>query len=232
MPTYTARAGDDWDSIARRFKVVKSWLLLSNALDPAASPPPDSPVAGAEVHIPGDPPAFDVAPNHQNALDLGPGGVKTLKVRLHDRTPKPMTNVRYRLTCAGVERSGVSADGWVRAAFPAGSCDTIRLEWGARDEDSPHEYERDLHVDCGHDDDDVRARAQLVNLGYNVETRQMLEWSVDAFRRHHPFDGDPLDESGAPTAALAAALRRVFQERECDASRPSGDTAGGSHGER
>lgn len=218
MRTYTAVDGDTWESIAEAFETPLSWLMVSNGVDPNADPPPDDPVTGTDVTIPGDPPGHAVAPENDNTLDLGPGGVTVLRIRLHDEMPSPMTNVRYAATFAGLTRQGVSDDGWITLAFPAGVCAAVDLQWGAPDADSDHPYRLNLVADCSAGTVEDQAVAQLTNLGY--DTANDLLGSVRSFQLQYGVDEDGLDDDGAVPAATKAALDDIFGG-ECDATQPS-----------
>jgi hypothetical protein len=155
MREYTVQDGDTWDSIAETQGMVKSWLILGNALDPNASPPPEDPAAGSTVTIPDDPPGASVAPGNSSAVDVGDGGLHALKLELHDDAAEVMTDVLFSLTFQGATRTERSADGWVRVAYASGTCAAIELKWGAPDESSEHPYQTTIATDCftGEDED-------------------------------------------------------------------------------
>jgi LysM repeat protein len=96
--SYQVVDGDTWDSIAQASNTPVSWLMMSNGQDPDASPPPSDPDVGSVIQIPDPPPSYSVAPGNSNSLDLGPGGMDSVRIRLHDDTPSPMQNVRYTAT--------------------------------------------------------------------------------------------------------------------------------------
>jgi hypothetical protein len=141
-----------------------------------------------------------------------------MRLRLHDSTPKPMTNVRYRVQVNGLEREGVSADGWVTAAFPAGQCSKVHVDWGAPADGAEHPYSQDFSVDCGGEHEPERTIARLQNLGYRTDLP--LADIIFCFQHDHGLDDFGLSDDGSLPEATKAALDRIFGP-DCDATRTS-----------
>jgi LysM repeat protein len=215
--THEVVDGDTWESIAQAYETPASWLMMNNGVDPNGDPPPDDPEAGTVLNIPPDPPDHCIAPENSNSLELGPGGLASVRIRLHDDTPSPMTDVRYAATCQGGSSQGVSDDGWVTLYFPAGACATVDLQWGAPDEDSDHPYRTVLVTDCFAGTVEDQAIAQLINLGYDAAND--LPGAVRSFQVDYGVDEDGLNDDGSLREGTQAALDDIFGG-DCDATQP------------
>jgi hypothetical protein len=129
-----------------------------------------------------------------------------------------MTNVRYHLECNGLTRDTTSVDGTVVAAFPAGICTTVQIEWGAEDETVAHPYRTVLVVDCDTGDPREDAISKLNNLGYN--SSGSLFSAAVAFQADYAIDDEyGLSDAGTLPPATQVALDQLFAG-DCDASRP------------
>ena len=215
MATYTTIEGDTWDTIATSNNVPTSWVLLSNGLDPDADPPPSDPLPGTVVNVPLAPPAASIAPSNACTVDAGPGGLDVVRIRLHDDTPSPLTNVRYSLRYEGGAQDGTSPDGWVTVAFPAEQCATVELSWGAPDDQSDHPYQTVLFSDSMTGADEELTIARLNNLGYNATAS--LANAMSRFQYDYGIDQSDLGDDGEVPSATKAALDQIFAG-EYDAS--------------
>jgi hypothetical protein len=210
MQMYTVAAGDTWDSIATANEMPTSWLLLGNGHDPNASPAAEAPEEGTDIVIPPSPPDHPVAPENSNALDLGAGGLETIRLRLHDHEPGALGGVRYSATSAMGPTSGTSdGDGWITIVYPAGTCATITVQWGAADGDSPHPYQAEIVVDCFTGGDEATTIARLNNLGFDATD---LPAAVSAFQIAYGVDEDELNDDGTLPDATKAALDAVYED--------------------
>jgi LysM domain len=218
VDTYEVVEGDTWDSIAEALETPASWIMLNNGLDPNGDPPPADPDAGTVLKIPADPPGHSIAPENNNSLELGPGGLDSVRIRLHDDTPSPMTNVRYAADYEGGSSEGVSDDGWLTLYFPSGVCATVDLRWGAPDEGAEHPYRTVLVTDCSAGSDEDQAIARLNNLGYDA-TNDLLS-AVRSFQyQYGVVDEDGLNDDGSIPSATQGALDGIFGD-DCDATQP------------
>ena len=132
MTTVTVNEGDTWDSIATANAVPLSWLLLENGLDPNASNA--DPTPGSLVNIPEGPAVSDVAAGHCNSVHIGPSGVRTVKIRLHDANSVPMTNAYYWvLYPGGGNVRGTTTDGWVSVTYQKHEVSSdVWIGWGIK----------------------------------------------------------------------------------------------------
>jgi hypothetical protein len=214
MPDHTVVAGETWDSMAETFGVPTSWLLLCNGYDP--NDPPDPPEEGSTVKVAAEPPDHAIAPGNDHSLDLGDGGLDQVRIRLHDASAAPMSNVRYTVHHAGGDDTGVSDDGWITVVVPSGLCESIDVEWGAEDDDSEHPYRLSVMTGCSEDTDSDWAAARLNNLGY--DTSQGLEAAARSFQADYGLDDAGLADDGSLLSQTASALSQIFDD-DCDASR-------------
>jgi hypothetical protein len=217
VASYQVVDGDTWDSIAQAFDTPTSWLMMNNGQDPDGDPPPSDPDVGSVINIPDPPPSCSVAPGNTNSVDLGSGGMDTVRIRLHDDTPAPMQNVRYSARFGGQNMNAVSEDGWVTISFPSGICATVDLRWGAPDDDSDHPYQTVLVTDCTAGCSDDQAMAMLENLGY-LATANRLN-AVTCFQRDYGLSEWGLADDGTVPTATMGALKSIFTG-EYDASQP------------
>ncbi len=211
MAMYTVVSGDRGGAVAAAQEMPTSWLLLGNGHDPNASPPADDPPEGTEISIPPNPPDHPIAPENSNALDLGAGGLETIRMRLHDQVPAFMGGCRYSATSAMGPTSGTSdPDGWITICYPAGTCSTVAVQWGAPDDDSPHPYQANIVVDCFEGADADQTFARLNNLGYEPATD--LSLAVSAFQIAYGVDEEPMNDDGTLPDATKAALDAAYQD--------------------
>jgi hypothetical protein len=169
----------------------------------------------ARIRDPDDPenilplPEPTPASNENEEPPLGSG---VLRVRLHDRDQKPMSNVAFRLTLLGEVYTGVSEDGWVGAPMPPACPRTARLEWADPLGDDRFEYAADIVLACGEDaEDDVRVESMLNNLGYPESVD--LETRVSAFQRNLGLTERGLTGSGQVPPLTRARIAELHAAR-------------------
>ncbi|MBN2192521.1 MAG: OmpA family protein [Polyangiaceae bacterium] len=185
-------------------------------------PPPGS------ISKPGSPEYREWRARARLVEDLGIGG-RVLKVRLHDRTPKPLDAVPYWVNI-GTTRVGprMSVDGWAEIVLPEAECPaTVLLEWGTTPEGSPDEfaYSREIVPDCalpadGEEDDATSqrlARSRLQNLGYDCSTDLSFRTAVLLFQFDYELEELGLDDADQFRPQTLARLREIYAE-ECDAT--------------
>ncbi len=172
MKTVTVDDGDTWDSIAAANETPLGWLLLQNGLHPNASHP--QPLPGSIVNIPDGPAASDIAAGHCNTVKLGPSGLRTVKIRLHDSASVPMTKANYWvLYPGGGNVRGTTTDGWVSVTYPKSEHGDVWIGWGLRKTigwGSGTEYTSSVSPDAlASSDPDVQLKARLYCLGYRTD---------------------------------------------------------------
>lgn len=141
-------------------------------------------------------------------------------VRLHEASPTPSPEVYARVHAkAGAEVLAADDDGWIAVSLPLVCPPFVTVEWGATSPDGPFPFMRKLVPDCTPTDEELKARARLHNLGYDLEEMH-LEQAVRCFQLQYDVDAEPEPiglSDGALPPATAAKLDAIY-EGECDAT--------------
>jgi hypothetical protein len=147
-------------------------------------------------------------------------GAQELQIRLHDAETKPMTNVPFRVLFGDkIHCDGTSTDGWVIVFLPDSACpDTVRVEWGAVDDDGDYPLKLDVHVECGEGSERAQASAKLNNLGYLAVSDAQYDQAVRDFQRDYGIDESGLDGGQLPPRTRDR-LASIF-DADCNATRP------------
>lgn len=158
-------------------------------------------------------------------VELNREAIEQIELRLHDDDLAPMPNAAFEIDLGlGTPTAGATdAEGFARCAMPPLCPSRAVVRWGASEPAGTFSFERTFVVDCEHGQPAQRDVARLHNLGYGAGTER-LEVAVTSFQVDYQVDHEPQPlglVSGELPPATRALLDSIYEERDCDASRPT-----------
>ena len=145
--------------------------------------------------------------------------VGLFRIRLHDASANPMTNVKYRLQIGDTLQKGISEDGFIVADYPSDQCVECKVEWGESDEAGNYLYLLNMAINCDEGPEKDQAIAKLHNIGYQMGNS--YEDNVKAFQRDYEIEGeDGLLEGEKLPPNTKKELWDIYGIREANASQP------------
>jgi len=143
---------------------------------------------------------------------------RVFEIRVHDAERKPLAGADVTMNIEGetlTETAG--SDGIATFKLPLVCPDHVDVSWVAPNGDL---FEQSIFLDCSDGELEFVAGARLKNLGYPSDSD--IELAVAAFQIDYGLELERVGGDGSLPQSVLDQLRRIWDDRLCDATRPSG----------